>query len=458
MDELRVDITGSNRGFTIATEQTKAMAKQLKRDLEQSTPETWKGPLAMRDKCKEVFDHLKGSQGMGGLGASMANLSQSFGSGIGNMVGGVVSLASKLNVVTVGLGAIAAAGKIAWGSMENAFKTQRDASSLGVSASFYRAWGGAARRQLIDPEEAQAKLSRVTNKIGEAEMGDKSAKKFFEGMGVEMKGRTMEQVLLQIAKAFQEIKDPAEKAHRAVALFGSGGQNMMPVMEAMANKRTGIHNVSLFESMTSADDHDIAVEAAAFAKVKGVVSTFWSRAKSAMHASVARSLMAVGFDADAPEQVKLNPKETEEEKAAKAKAVADHARDLAAAQERNRKAVEGTVNPQTRLLMLMVDLDNLKRKRAGTKDDVERLNLDTDIAAKQKEIKDQHDSMQKTWDKTQKKELADKQMSHIDSLSSMGLFTSYGSVTNPVLDVNRKQLEKLSIIAENTAPKKDIFE
>jgi len=46
---------------------------------------------------------------------------------------------------------------------------------------------------------------------------------------------------------------------------------------------------------------------------------------------------------------------------------------------------------------------------------------------------------------------------HIDELSGMGLFTSFGAMTNPVLDINRQQLVKLKDIHNTLRSQQDIY-
>src|ERR1039458_6857092 len=227
MNELRVDIGGSNRGFVIATDDTKRLARDLNRSLSGSTPDTFKGAQMMRDQYGKMFDDLKGPQGMGGL-------LQQFAGGFGQAGQAVLQLATgPIGVLTVALTAVYEAGKMAWATMKESFQLGRDARTLGMSTTGLQRLDQADIAQGFEPGEARGRLGKFANTVGKAEEGDKAAREVFKDMGVEISGKTMEQILNQVAEAFDRIQDPAKRAHEAVVLFGRGGQEMIPILQQL---------------------------------------------------------------------------------------------------------------------------------------------------------------------------------------------------------------------------------
>jgi soluble cytochrome b562 len=137
--------------------------------------------------------------------------------------------------------------------------------------------------------------------------------------------------------------------------------------------------------------------------------------------------------------------ETPEEKAAKA---AKHAKDLEDAKAALHREQEATADPGARYTMLKLDRDDLEvalQRAEAAGDEVEQLKIKTELLGKNKAISEAEKAIHDVAKKAEpKKPAATKYTSeHVDSLSSAGLFTSEGAVSNPLLDVGRQQLDVL---------------
>jgi hypothetical protein len=99
-------------------------------------------------------------------------------------------------------------------------------------------------------------------------------------------------------------------------------------------------------------------------------------------------------------------------------------------------------------------LDNERFRAQMAGDENGRLTAQIGYLRKKKELEAAQAELAK---KNKPPELAEKQMSHIDSLSSMGLITSLGAMTNPLIDVSRRQLVKLTDIHNVLKGNKDIY-
>lgn len=458
MNELKVEIGGSTRGFENATKETQRMARDLQRDLDKSggahTPQSWGAISSLSQKSRDLIG------GVGGSGGGIGSLPGLFGESGNAVMGMAAKFGSAAGVIGIFTGAIAGA----YSGMNAAFNLQREASNLGVGASFLKGFGIAADDQGMDPGDATGKLYRVTNKIGEAAGGDKAAKKMFSDMGVQIGGKNMEQVLLQIAKAFDGIKDPAERAAKATDLFGRGGQTMLPVLHQLIEDARSAPR-DTFRNLFTVDDQQTAVMAKAYRGIKEAGESVWRTLKGGFNNVVASGLQAVGVQADAPEITRISEKESPEDIKARqtdARAVEKEAaaktKEHARLQRELREEMERTAPIATRIKMLAQDanhLDNVRYAAQMAGDENGRLAAQIEFLKKKKELEDAREQAKKL-DKPA--ELAAKQMSHIDSLSGMGLMTSVGAMTNPVLDVSRKQLAMLTDIRDAVVKSRvDIF-
>jgi hypothetical protein len=443
MNELRVDIGGSNRGFTIATEETKRIARDCQRSLSGYTPDSFKGAQMMRDQYGKAFDEIKGPQGMGGLLQQIAG-------GFGQAGAAVMQLATgPIGVATVALTAMYEGAKKVWAIMHESFQLTRDAQMLGMSTTGLQRLNLANAQQGFDPGEAQGRMSRFSNKVGEAAAGDKGALNVFKDAGVEINGKTMEEILNQVAEAFDRIKDPAERAHMAVQLFGRGGQEMIPILQQLKSGGGWLGGVV-------SDEQTDALLGGQWKKIHG----FWEKVKS-LGAAGGKNLLSRMMSSPWDEEIKLKPppvekvtvRESDADKEAKVKAAAKAVKDLAEAQKEYHRELEATANPEGRLVMEMLDRDELERalkKAKAAHDEVEVLKIKTELLAKNKQIEDVTKGLraESALAAAMPREQHRAAREQIDSMSSSGLFQSRGAVMNPTLDsqTGKDQLTTLHAI------------
>ena len=127
-------------------------------------------------------------------------------------------------------------------------------------------------------------------------------------------------------------------------------------------------------------------------------------------------------------------------------------------QREYREELERTAPLSTRIKMLSDDasqVENAVRKLKLAGDHNGELAAQIELLKKRDELDRAKEQLAK---QTKPEKLANKEMSHFDSLSGMGLMSSLGSMTNPLLDVSREQLTELQAIkAAVSAPSPDIY-
>lgn len=267
----------------------------------------------------------------------------------------------------------------------------------------------------------------------------------------------MEQILTDVAGAFDKIKDPAQRAYSATQLFGRGGQEMIPILAQL--KEGG----GLLAAAGISDEQTDAVLAGSWKKIHGFFSDVSHLAKRVVKEGISDFVEGyTGYTGDdqrkIPQKVKIV--ETTEQKAAKAAAAAKHDEALGAAQKQYRAELEATTDAENRMLMLMQDERDLKEQIANSKDDVETVKLKTELLRKQKELEESKNALQKDWDAKHKPAEIHKRSlgsSHVDSLSGAGLFTSSGAMNTRLETLNEKQLTELQNIHQAIVNRRDIF-
>ena len=447
MNELRVDIGGSNRGFVIATEETKRLARDLTRSIESYTPENMKGAQMVRDKYGKVFEELKGEEGIGGL--------------IEKVVGGFGEAGeAALQLATGPIGAITGALALAgigaeklWDTMRESFTLTRDAATLGVSTSLLQRVDHASAEQGFDEGEGRGRLGKFAQVVGEAAAGDSKQANLFKQMGVDIDGQNMEEILKQVAEDFEKVSDPAERARKAVELFGRGGQSMIPILHELAE------GGGLLAALGVNDEQTTSVLGGAWQKIHGFFSRVTDAVKAAGKEYLANEISGLtGYTGGAiakPGEVKSTKSETDPKKTAED--AAKNARDLTEAQKRYHEELEATADTQIKLALLMQDDVDLKKslaKAEAAHDEVEALKIKTELLKKEKEISETTKQVKEEYDRAHPKAkaaaLEPLRREHVDSLSSAGLFSSAGAASNPILDLSRQQLKHLQTIARNT--------
>lgn len=139
---------------------------------------------------------------------------------------------------------------------------------------------------------------------------------------------------------------------------------------------------------------------------------------------------------------------------------AAHKATLATLAKYEHDEMEGKVNAQTRLAMLMGDERDLKAEIAAAEkehNEASFLSASESLIRKNAEIKQTIAELKKESEKKPKHAANTRQSEHVDSMSSAGLFSSAGAVTQPMIDIQRQQLSELQGIRA-AVNKPSIFE
>jgi hypothetical protein len=109
------------------------------------------------------------------------------------------------------------------------------AERLDISASAVQGFGFAAQSAGVGLDSAAHSLGFFERSVGAAGLGAANQTEIFKALGVEVKDasgktRPMQDILLDVADAFQQIPDHAKRATLATELFGREGRLLVPVL------------------------------------------------------------------------------------------------------------------------------------------------------------------------------------------------------------------------------------
>lgn len=182
------------------------------------------------------------------LGANVARLQQDM-----DRAGRVVdrwsrhteSSVSAIKTAFAGLGVAIGVGSFVSGmqrAIDKADGFDEMAQKIGASVEAVSELTYAFDRESVSQEAAMKGLKTLASTMFEASQGGKEAVATFKGMGVEFESmpgvlRATDQVLLDLAERFANMRDGPEKAALAVKLFGKAGMDMIPFLN---QGRTGI--------------------------------------------------------------------------------------------------------------------------------------------------------------------------------------------------------------------------
>ena len=168
-----------------------------------------------------------------GLGKAGKN-AKSFGKSVGSASGG---MSKMIPIAAAGAAALAAVAVVAakvgeaFNRMDEAAKKAR---SMGMAAQDLMAFQHAAQLGGVSADKMATALQKMQKGIGEGLAGTGLAKDAFERMGISMEhiGQLpAKDQMYEIADAIAAIKNPAERAAAATAIFGRAGADMLPVLE-----------------------------------------------------------------------------------------------------------------------------------------------------------------------------------------------------------------------------------
>ena len=142
-----------------------------------------------------------------------------------------------LAVKVAGVAAAFLAAKKAFGAVAAQFgeidKIAKFAKQTGVATESLVAFGHAGSLAGVSGEQVNKGIQRMTRQIGEANAGITTAARGFEMLGLDtekLAAMSPEQQFGLIADKIKSIKDPAQRAAAAYAIFGRSGQDMIPML------------------------------------------------------------------------------------------------------------------------------------------------------------------------------------------------------------------------------------
>jgi hypothetical protein len=157
------------------------------------------------------------SQGLSGIGASVAGLINPFTAA----VAGVAAFGAAATAVVQGLTALE-------DRVENLGNT---ADKLGVSFEFIQTLEAAATRSGTSIDAVSAAFGRLQKSVLGVDEESKSAQKALAEIGVtseELAALSPEEQYLRIGQSLAAIEDPARRTATSIALFGKSGADLLP--------------------------------------------------------------------------------------------------------------------------------------------------------------------------------------------------------------------------------------
>ena len=108
--------------------------------------------------------------------------------------------------------------------------------STGISTQMLSAFAAQAHVSGVSLEQVGRALTHMEKALADARDGLIQDKRAFSDLGISVadltaKHATMDEVLAKVADGFQKIKDPADRAQAAMAIFGRAGATMLPILE-----------------------------------------------------------------------------------------------------------------------------------------------------------------------------------------------------------------------------------
>lgn len=162
------------------------------------------------------------SKGMG----RASKLSGGFSKGLGAMAVKLAGVAAAMVAVGSALRSVAAQ----FGEID---KIAKFSTATGVATSSLVALGHAGRLAGVESDTVNKGIARMTRNLGEAKAGLKASARGFEMLGLnaaDLSKMSPEEQFAAIADKIRAIKDPAERAAAAYAIFGRAGQEMLPML------------------------------------------------------------------------------------------------------------------------------------------------------------------------------------------------------------------------------------
>lgn len=186
------------------------------------------------------------------------------------------------------------------------------ANRTGVGVEALQAYSRAAAQTGVDVESFAKQIQKLTINIGKATLDDKAQKKFAE-LGItfaDLKAATPERQFEMIVDALAGIADPAERAAKAVALFGKGGIELGELFTLGPGALTQMREQAVSLGQVVSEDAVKAIDnmndsfGEVFATVKGLVGAIVGELAGPI-STIAQELLGVVRQAG-PQQIAQN--------------------------------------------------------------------------------------------------------------------------------------------------------
>ncbi len=146
-----------------------------------------------------------------------------------------VSKSAKLLKTLLGIGVATAVVGMTKRMAESADQIAKFSQRIGINAQAFQELQYAATQSGIKTEQFNMALQRFTRRSAEAAEGTGEAKAALRQLGIQLtdsngKLRPAEALLGDVAEAFKNIEDPAERVRLAFKLFDSEGVSMVQML------------------------------------------------------------------------------------------------------------------------------------------------------------------------------------------------------------------------------------
>lgn len=136
--------------------------------------------------------------------------------------------------------ATAAAGAVTLfvkNSIDAADQARKTAQAIGISTEAYQALSFAAEISGVEQEGFAKAVARLNVALLDAGSGMATQASYFQALGISIqdasgKMRTSEEVILDVADAFQKMPDGVEKSGLAMKIFGKTGAELIPLLNS----------------------------------------------------------------------------------------------------------------------------------------------------------------------------------------------------------------------------------
>jgi hypothetical protein len=188
------------------------------------------GLEAFKEKVKIVSE--EGAKGMGEFGKSFLKMGP---------------------MIAVALAALAGFKEAVSAAFENAEKIRVMSEKFGIATDKVQGLMNAARNFEVSTDSLDTALNKIQVSVLEASEGSKQLVDTFKDLGInvdDLKGKSPDQMLMALADACKNAKDPTKKYAEVVQLIGRGGGDMIPMLDkgSEAIKKMGNSSAKMSES------------------------------------------------------------------------------------------------------------------------------------------------------------------------------------------------------------------